>query len=97
MRLKLAADTTRKIDPDLAETYWRLMTTKDYYPQALCATNRLASRILSVMRCGRPNLQRDRDGRELTVAEAKAIVTECFKVPEDIRASRRANSVTGAE
>lgn len=93
--LMLAADTARKIDPDLAEVYWRLMTTKGHHhKQALCAVaNRLANRILSVMRSGRPYLLRDRDGRELTVAEAKAIVAEHFTVPENIRASRRANRI----
>lgn len=91
--LMLAADTARKIDPDLAEVYWRLMTMKGHHhKQALCAVaNRLANRIFSVMRSGRPYLLRDRDGREITVAEAKAIVAECFTVPDDIRASRRTN------
>ena len=43
------------------------------------------------MRRGKPYVLRDRDGREITVAEAKALVTEQFTVPEGIRASRRAN------
>lgn len=89
----LAADIARKIDPDLAEIYWRLMTIRGHHhKQALCAVaNRLADRIFSVMRRGKPYVLRDRDGREITVAEAKALVAEQFTVPEAIRASRRAN------
>ena len=89
----LAADTARKIDPDLAEVYWRLMTTKvHHHKQALCAVaNRLVNRILSVLRSGRPYVLRDVDGREISVPEAKAIVAQRFTVPESVRASRRAN------
>ena len=35
--LDLAADTARRIDPELAEVYWRLMTTRGHHhKQALC-------------------------------------------------------------
>jgi transposase len=91
--LMLAADTARKIDPELAEVYWRLMTAKGHHhKQALCAVaNRLVNRILSVLRSGRPYVLRDLDGREISVAEAKAIVLRRFSVPDSVRASRRAN------
>jgi transposase len=91
--LMLAADIARKIDPDLAEIYWRLMTIRGHHhKQALCAVaNRLVNRIFSVLRRGKPYVLRDRDGREITVAEAKALVAEQYTVPEAIRASRRAN------
>lgn len=91
--LMLAADTARKIDPDLAEIYWRLMTAKGHHhKQALCAVaNRLVNRILSTLRRGSPYNLRDTDGREISVPEAKAIVLQRFTVPEGVRASRRAN------
>jgi transposase len=91
--LMLAADIARKIDPDLAEIYWRLMTIRGHHhKQALCAVgNRLVNRIFSVMRRGKPYVLRDRDGRQITVAEAKVLVAEQYTVPEGIRASRRAN------
>ena len=91
--LMLAADTARKIDPELAEVYWRLMTAKGHHhKQALCAVaNRLVNRILSVLRSGRPYVLRDADGREISVAEAKAIVLQRFTVPIGVRASRRTN------
>jgi transposase len=96
--LMLAADTARKIDPDLAEVYWRLMTAKGHHhKQALCAVaNRLVNRIFSVLRSGRPYILRDHDGREISVAEAKALVTACYQVPEAIRATRRANRASNA-
>jgi transposase len=91
--LMLATDTARKIDPDLAEVYWRLMTAQGHHhKQALCAVaNRLVNRIFSVLRSGRPYILRDHDGREISVAEAKALVAACYQVPEAIRATRRAN------
>jgi hypothetical protein len=91
--LRLAADIARKIDPDLAEIYWRLMTIRGHHhEQALCAVaDRLADRIFSVMCRGKPKVLRDRDGREITVAEAETLVAEQYTVPEGIRVSRRAN------
>ena len=91
--LMLAADTARRIDSDLAELYWRLMTTKGHHhKQALCAVaNRMANRIFSVLKRGQPYVLRDRDGNGITVAEAREIIAECYTVPETIRAGRRAN------
>lgn len=91
--LILAADTARRIDPELAEVYWRLMTTRGHHhKQALCAVaNRIANRILSVLRSGKPYALRDMDGREITIGEAKAIIAERYIVPEAVRASRRSN------
>ena len=91
--LMLAADTARKIDPDLAEIYWRMMTNKGHHhKQALCAVaNRLVNRIFSVLRSKRPYVLRDRDGREISVAEAKSLVVKRYSVPEHTRAVRRAN------
>ncbi|MCE6967241.1 hypothetical protein [Cereibacter sphaeroides] len=65
--LMLAADTARKIDPDPAEVYWRLMTGKGHHQkQTLCAVaNRLVNRIFSVLRSGRPYALRDTDRRDL--------------------------------
>ena len=91
--LILAADTARRIDPDLAEVYWRLMTAKGHHhKQALCAVaNRLVNRILSILRRGKLYVLRDIDGREITIGEAKAIIAQRYTVPDAVRASRRAN------
>ena len=93
----LAADTARRIDPELAEVYWRLMTTKGHHhKQALCAVaNRLVNRIFRVLRTGKPYGLRDLDGRPIEVAEAKTIIAERYAVPPDIRATRRVNRPRG--
>ena len=94
--LMLAADTARRIDPELAEIYWRLMTTKGHHhKQALCAVaNRLANRILSVLRRGKPYVLRDTSGNTLTMEQAKAIVRLSYTVPHGVRAGRRVNRLS---
>jgi transposase len=96
--LILAADTARRIDPELAELYWRLMTTKGHHhKQALCAVaNRLVNRIFRVLRTGKPYRLRDLDGRPIEVAEAKTIIAKRYAVPPDIRARRRVNRLENA-
>lgn len=96
--LILAADTARRIDPELAEVYWRLMTTKGHHhKQALCAVaNRLVNRIFRVLRTGAPYGLRDLDGRPIEIAEAKAIIATRYTVPESVRASRRVNRIQTA-
>jgi len=93
--LILAADTARKIDPELAEIYRKMMMVKGHHhKQALCAVaNRLANRIYSVLKHGRPYVIRDIDGSPVTVTQAKTLILERSRVPESIRASRRANRV----
>jgi len=97
--LVLAADTARRIDPQLAELYWRLMTVKGHHhKQALCAVaNRLANRIYSVLRSNRPYALRDLDGAEISVAEAKSLVADRYTVPQAVRTSRRASRSPHAE
>lgn len=89
--LILAADTARKIDPELAELYWRLMTAKGHHhKQALCAVaNRLANRIFSVLRRGKPYILRDQEGKEVTVKQAKVLVYQ----PALIRTDRPIHAV----
>jgi transposase len=62
--LILAADTARRIDPDLAEVYWRLMTTKGHHhKQALgVARFRRGAGQLRRPQRGLPQPRRDRPG-----------------------------------
>ena len=92
--LYLAADVARRIDPDLAAVYWRLMVNKGHHhKQALCAVaTRLVNRIHRVLKTGVPYQLRDRDGRPIDVQQGKAIVAAHFTVPEVIRRSRRVHS-----
>lgn len=89
--LFLAADAARRIDPGLAEVYWRLMTVKGHHhKQAICAVaNRLVNRIHRVLRTGKPYELRDTDGRSVTIVEARKIVAERYTVPTAIRDARR--------
>ena len=92
--LYLASDVARRIDPDLAEVYWRLMVNKGHHhKQALCAVaTRLVNRIHRVLKTGVPYVLRDRDGQPISVQQGKAIVTAQLTVPEEIRNSRRASA-----
>jgi transposase len=91
--LFLAANTARKIDPQLARVYWRLMVEKGHHhKQALCAlATRLVNRIFCVLKSGRPYVLQDENGTPVDIAQAKAIVLERFTVPADIRAGRCRN------
>ena len=92
--LYLAADVARRIDPDLAEVYWRLTVHKGHHhKQALCAVaTRLVNRIHRVMKTGDAYVLRNRDGQPINVEQGKAIVAAQFTVPETIRSSRRAHA-----
>jgi transposase len=89
--LYVAADVARKIDPDLAAVYFRLMLRRGHHhKQALCAVaTRPVNRIHRVLKTGEPYELRGPDGKAISVADAKALVRERFSVPEEIRNSRR--------
>ena len=89
--LYLAADAARRIDPGLAEVYWRLMVRKGHHhKQALCAVaTRLVNRIGKVLRTGEAYELRDNTGTSISIAEGRAIVTKQFSIPIEIRNARR--------
>lgn len=89
--LYIAADVARKIDPDLAAVYWRLMVNKGHHhKQAICAVaTRLINRIYRVLKTGEPYVLRDQEGNAITVQEGKRIVAAQFTVPLEVRQSRR--------
>jgi transposase len=91
--LFLAADTARKIDPQLAKVYWRLMLHKGHHhKQALWAVaTRLVNRIFCVLKSGRSYVLQDDTGTPLDIAQAKTIIRERFTVPAEIRAGRCRN------
>jgi transposase len=89
--LYLAADAARRIDPGLAEVYWRLMVRKGHHhKQALCAVaTRLVNRIGKVLRTGEAYELRDTEGQPISIAEGRSIVAERFSIPKEIRDARR--------
>lgn len=93
--LYLAADSARRIDPDLAAIYHRMMVFRGHHhKQALCAVaGRLVNRIHKVLRRGQAYQLRDAAGQPITIAEGRAIIAEHYSIPPDLRSARRRNPV----
>jgi hypothetical protein len=86
-----AADRARKVDPQLAARYHRLMCdTGRHHNSATCTIAAvLLTRIVACLRNGTPYQIRDLDGRPLTASEGQAIVTAHYQIPANIREARR--------
>ncbi len=86
-----AADTARKLDPQLARIYYVQMVERGaHHNKAVSVVAaHLARRFWATMVRGTPYVIRDLDGRPADRAEAKAIIAGRFTVPEDVRARRR--------
>ena len=90
-----AADTARKIDPQLARIYYiQIVERGKNHLGALCvvAAN-LAERFWAVMTRGTPYIICDTDGRPVKHDEAKTVITEHWTVPPEVRARRRSKKV----
>jgi hypothetical protein len=90
-----AADHARRIDPTLARRYHRLMTEAGkHHNSAICTiAATLLTRVVACWRSGERYVIRDIDGRQLTVAEGKAIVAARYTVTAAIREQRRTGGV----
>lgn len=76
-----AADQARKVDPQIAAKYQRLMTGDRHHDSAIChLATLLVTRIATCMRNGRPYALRDLDGTPITEAQGRAIVTERYQI-----------------
>lgn len=85
-----AADMARRIDPQLAAKYVRLMNAGRHHDSAVChVATTLLTRIASCWRAGQPYQIRDLDGTVLTVAQGKAIVAAQHQVEPRQRQARR--------
>lgn len=89
--LFMAAGAARRVDPTLAARYHRLMVKEGkHHNSALCHVSTvLLTRLIACWRSGTPYVIRDVDGTPITPAEGRAIVSERYRVSEDIRALRR--------
>jgi transposase len=89
--LYLAADYLRRIDPQLAARYHRLVVeTGKHHDSALChLATTLATRLAACWRRRERYVLRDIDGTPITETEGRAIVTERHKIPADVRQARR--------
>lgn len=86
-----AADAARKVDPQLAARYQRLMCdTGRHHNSATCTIAAvLLTRIVSCLRNGTPYELRDVDGTPVTPDQGRAIVTDRYQIPAEVRAARR--------
>jgi len=79
--LRTAADQARKVDPQIAAKYQRLMAGDRHHDSALChLAALLVTRIATCMRNGQPYSLRDVDGTPITEAEGRAIVKERYQL-----------------
>jgi Transposase IS116/IS110/IS902 family len=92
-----AADTARKLDPEMARIYYVQMVErgKDHLGALCVVSANLSERAWAVMARGTPYVIRDIDGRAVEPAEAKAIIAERFSVPPEVRARRRSKKSGG--
>jgi transposase len=89
--LFIAADHARRADPTLAARYHRLMVTSGkHHNSALChISTTLLTRIIACWRAGIPYQLRDTDGTPITPAQGRAIITQRYRIPAEVRAQRR--------
>ncbi len=94
-QLQRSAETSRAQDPQLAAIYYTQMVERGAnHTKALCVVAaHLAERAWAVLARGTPYVMRDTDGRPVGKAEAKAIIAECWTVPEEVRRRRRNKKV----
>ncbi len=96
-QLVQSANTARHLDPQLSEVYFTQMTHRGaHHQKALCVVAaRLAERAWVVMSRGEPYVIRDVDGTPVTPGQARSIIDERYRVPEDVRRRRRSRKRAG--
>lgn len=81
-----AADHARKIDPQLAAKYQRLMGTERHHDSAIChIATALLTRIATCWRAGEHYVLRDTGGHIIDADEGRRIVTAHFRVDRQTR------------
>jgi hypothetical protein len=92
-----AADTARKLDPQLARIYYTQMTERGAnHLKACCVVaGHLALRLHAAMLRGAPCQLRDTDGTPVTPEQARQIIAANWTVPEDVRKRRRSRKTKG--
>jgi transposase len=81
------AEVARQWDPQIAAIYHDQMVNKGkHHVQAVChCATHLLDRVRAVLRDDRPYELRDVDGRPVSWQEARAIIAERYRVPEEVR------------
>ncbi|HEY9333858.1 MAG TPA: IS110 family transposase [Kribbella sp.] len=87
-----AADAARRIDPQLASKYKRLMSAERHHDSAVChIATTLLTRIATCWRTGEHYVLRDTDGRVITPEQGRRIVRDHHQVDRQTR-TRAANT-----
>lgn len=95
-QLVQSANTARRMDPQLAELYYRQMERGAHHQKALCVVAaHLAERAWIVMSRGQAYELRDIDGTPVTQTEARDIIRQRYVVPEEVRRRRRSRKSAG--
>ncbi len=86
----LDAEVARRYDPQIAAIYYDQMVHKGkHHLQAVCCcATHLLDRVRAVLRSGERYTLRDLDGTAVDPQEAQRIVTESYRVPEEVRKRR---------
>lgn len=103
--LFMAADQARRVDPQLAAKYARLMSTDRHHDSAIChLATTLLTRVAACMREGQPYVLRDVDGTPITPEQGRQIVRTQHSLDHrarvaaaDRRRSQRIKDRTGRE
>ncbi|WP_425308935.1 IS110 family transposase [Ammonicoccus fulvus] len=78
--LCMAADAARKIDPQIAAKYQRLMAGDRHHDSAIChLATLMITRIATCMRTNQPYALRDVDGTPITEDEGRAIIKQRYQ------------------
>ncbi|MFL0243682.1 transposase [Mycobacterium sp. ST-F2] len=81
-----AADHARKVDPQLAAKYQRLMSTDRHHDSAIChIATALLTRIATCWRTGEHYALRDTAGRPIDAEEGRRLVTAHYRVDRQTR------------
>lgn len=93
--LFMAAETARRLDPQLAAIYHRQMVQRgNHHTKAVCAVaTAIASRLATVLSEQRPYEIRDIDGTPVNTNRAREIIAERYAITPEFRASRRQHRV----
>jgi transposase len=96
-QLVQAANTARKLDPQLAAVYHTQMTERGAtHRKALCVVGaRLAERAWLTLARGEPYVICDLEGRPVTPEQAKRLIAERFTVTPEVRRRRRSTKKAG--
>lgn len=92
--LFLAADQARRVDPQLAAKYHRLIVEQGkHHISALCTVAPiLFTRIATCWRNGERYVLRDVDGQEITEQQGREICATRYAIPTQVRRARRGAS-----